>query len=104
MNMTDYKRIKKECFWDLDITEDDIRRILDGIDERAKALLFEKILLNSTRLLMDLKLFSIDDIKHMLEKIKVPLFNHDYIFRRKNISEVYFLNKPLEIDELKWLT
>ena len=100
--MIDYERIKKECFWDLDISEDDIKKILHGEDERSKTLLFEKILLNSTRLLFDLKLFNIDELKLMLEKFKVPRFNHDYIFRRKNIAEVYLFNKPLLIDELKW--
>jgi hypothetical protein len=100
--MTDYKRIKKECFWDLNFQEDDIREILEGFDERSRVLLFEKILLNSTKLLLDLKLFKKDELKSMLEKFKVPRFNHEYIFRRKNISEVYFFNKPLEIDELKW--
>ncbi len=100
--MADYERIRKECFWDLDFMEDDIRKILAGLDERSKPLLFEKILLNSSRMLYDLQLFKIDELDSLLERFVVPKFNHDYAFRRKNIAEVYFFNKPLEIDELKW--
>jgi hypothetical protein len=100
--MIDYERIRKECFWDLNIQEEDIRKMLDGLDARSKALLFEKILLNSTRLLFDLKLFNKDELRHMLENFKVPQFNSEYVFRRKNSAEVYFFNKPLLIDELKW--
>jgi hypothetical protein len=45
-----YARIKKDCFWDLDISETDIENIAKGKDERKKKMLFEKILLNSTAL------------------------------------------------------
>jgi hypothetical protein len=100
--MIDYERIRKECFWDLDIQEKDIRKMLDGLDARSKVLLFEKILLNSTKLLFDLKLFNKDELNKMLENFKVSRFNSEYIFRRKNIAEVYFFNRPLQIDELKW--
>lgn len=100
--MIEYERIIKECFWDLNIKEEDIRNMLAGLDSRSKALLFEKILLNSTKLLFDLKLFNIDELNYLIEKFTVPRFNHEYIFRRKNIAEAYFFNRPLEIEELKW--
>jgi hypothetical protein len=100
--MIEYKRIRKECFWDLDVQEDDIREMLVGADKRSQVFLFEKILLNSTKLLFDLEMFNMDLLRDMLEKYTVPRFNHDYIFRRKNIAEAYFFDKPLEIAELKW--
>jgi len=65
--------------------------------------LFEEILLNSTRLLVDLNIFKNDDLQNLIEKFKVPAFNHDYVFRRKNIAKVYFLDKSLKINELKWV-
>jgi hypothetical protein len=102
MTMNEYNRIKKECFWDLNIGETEIKEMLAGADERAEAFLFDKILQNSTRLLFDLELFKRDVLKELLEKYKVPRFNHDYLFRRKNIAEAYFFDKPLEIEELKW--
>ena len=66
-------------------------------------MLFEKILLNSTSLFNDLKIFDIKDIEIYLEEYKIPRFNSEYAFRIKNLAEVYFLNKPLLIDELKWV-
>jgi len=101
--MIDCNRIKKECFWDLNISNDEIDEMISGSDSRSKAFLFEKILLNSTKLLRDLDIFQRTELKVLLEKFKVPQFNHDYVFRRKNIAEVYFFDEPLLIDELKWI-
>jgi len=99
----DLIRIIKECFWDMKLTANDIVDIANGEDWTQKKYLFRKLLLNSTRVLSDLKIFSQDDLKKLIEEFKVPQFNHDYIFRRHNIVEVYFLDKPLLIDELKWV-
>jgi len=103
MNKINYARIKKDCFWDLDISQDDIQKIITSGDERQKKILFEKILLNSTVLFKDLKIFDLKDIKTFLQEYKVPRFNSKYAFRRKNLAEVYFFDKPLLIDELKWV-
>jgi len=99
----DLIRIIKECFWDMKLTASNIIDIANGNDSAQKKYLFRKILLNSTRVLYDLKIFNQDDLKVLIEEFKVPQFNHDYIFRRHNIVEVYFLDKPLLIDELKWV-
>ena len=96
--------IIKDCFWDLDFTDRDLADIINSKDIKKKSFLFDKILLNSTNLFIDLKIFNSDDLKILIEKFEVPNFNYDYIFRRKNIVEVYFLDKPLLIDELKWVT
>jgi len=97
------KNILKDCFWEYSFTEKDIIDIIKGNDFAKKKFLFRKILLNSTRVLTDLKIFESSELKRMIEEFKVPKFNHDYIFRRHNIVEVYFLNKPLLINELKWV-
>ena len=97
-----YERIIKECFWDLRITVDDIEAIIHGSDFRKKSMLFEKILLNSTSLFQDLKIFTKDDLEALIENYKIPPFNADYAFRRKNMAEVFFFDKPLLIEELKW--
>ena len=97
-----FARIKRECFWDMNISEEDIENIIQGNDERKKKMLFEKILLNSTALFKDLKLFSREELETYLKTYRIPEFNAEYAFRRKNMAEVYFFNKPLLIDELKW--
>jgi len=70
--------------------------------KEEKSFLFSKILLNSTEMLQDLEIFSIDDLTVFINDFKVTNFNHDYIFKRKNIAEVYFLDKELLVDELRW--
>ena len=101
--MFDYKRIQKDCFWDLGLTSDDIENIVKSDDSKKINMLFEKILLNSTALFQDLKIFDKKQLENFLENYKVPQFNGEYAFRRKNMAEVYFFDKPLLIDELKWV-
>lgn len=101
--MINYQRIIKDCFWDSNISKNDICAILKSDNIREKKYLFEKILLNSTKLFVDLSIFTIKEIKDFTETYKVPQFNNQYIFRRKNLVEVFFLDKPLLIEELKWI-
>ncbi|MCL0107443.1 hypothetical protein M1N70_00350 [Peptococcaceae bacterium] len=101
--MYDLKRIKRDCFWDYNFTEEEIEKLAKSNNFREKQFLFEKILLNSTRLFEDLKIFDRKDLKRLIESYKVPPFNYEYAFRRKNLVEVYFFDKPLLIGELKWL-
>ena len=101
--MNIYKRIIKDCFWDLNFEVNDIQKIISSNDIQKKSFLFNKILLNSTSMFQSLKIFTVDEIKYFLDELKIPKFNYDYIFKRKNMAEVYFLDRPLLIDELKWI-
>jgi hypothetical protein len=101
--MVNLDRILKTCFWEYNFTTDNILKISQGENMREKKFLFEKILLNSTEMLQDLQIFTQKDLEFLIEDFKVTVFNHDYVFKRKNIAEVYFLNKDLEVDELKWI-
>jgi len=103
INSSRYKRIIDDCFWDSNVTVEDIDSMLHSGDMRAEKYLFEKILINSTDILIDLSLFKKDELKTIMKEYKVPTFNYDYIFRRKNIAEVYLFDAPLLIDELKWI-
>ena len=96
-------RLLKECFWDYDFTLDDVVKMSVSDDLREKVFLFEKILLNSTKMIKDLKLFKPTDLKQLLENYKVPQFNKEYVFKRKNIADVYFLGKEVLVNELKWV-
>ena len=100
--MINYERIIKDCFWDYSFSVDAIKKLASG-DVREKSFLFQKILLNSTVLFSTLKIFQDDDLKYLIENYKVPTFNHDYIAKRKNMAEVYFLDKPVTVNELKWI-
>jgi len=102
--MFDYLRIIKECFWDTEIDKSEILKIANGNDFRKKQFLFEKILLNSTKMFNDLNMFNKKELKKMLSEIKISSFNKNYILRRKNLVEVYFFDSELLIDELKWVS
>ena len=101
--MFDFSRVKKECFWDSDITEKMFYDTILSEDTRKKQYIFEKILLNSTKMLKDLTVFPKKDLKKLLDNVNISTFNKEYILRRKNLAEVYFFDKELQIDELKWV-
>ncbi|MEA1986650.1 MAG: hypothetical protein U9N76_04090 [Candidatus Marinimicrobia bacterium] len=101
--MIKYDRIKKDCFWDYNFTNKEIKQLAESNNKVKRSFLFQKILLNSTSFLQDLKIFRIDVLHNLLKNYKVPEFNKEYIFRRKNMADVYFLDKKLLIDELKWM-
>ena len=101
--MFEFSRIKKECFWDSNITEEMFQNIILSQDMGKKQYVFEKILLNSTKMLKDLTVFQKKDLKKLLDNLKISNFNKEYILRRKNLAEVYFFDKELQIDELKWV-
>ena len=101
--MVDYERIIKDCFWDYNFSPDAIKKLASG-NQREQSFLFQKILLNSTTIFNALKIFKDDDLKYLIENYSVPTFNHNYIHKRKNMAEVYFLNKPVTVNELKWVS
>lgn len=61
--MDKFERIKKECFWEYDLYEDFLRNVGNINDFKIKKFVFEKILLNSSRLFEDLSIFSKEDIE-----------------------------------------
>ena len=98
-----YQQLISDCFWEYDFTPEDITRMIDADDFREKRFLFGKIMANSTNLLKDLKVFPLEDLNLLLDGYIVPEFNHEFLWRRKNIVEFYFFNKKLKVEELKWV-
>lgn len=97
-----YNQILKDCFWDYDFTSSDIDNMVKNNGKREMTFLFAKILENSTQMLNSMNIFDKNSLKTLIEAYRVPTFNHDYISRRLNILEYYFLDKPLTINELRW--
>ena len=98
-----YEQILKDCFWEYKFNEEKIRFFSNSSDFAEKKFLFGKILLNSTEVLSALGIFKFNDLRKLIEDFKVPEFNHEFIYRRKNMAEVFFLDKPLLIEELQWM-
>lgn len=101
--MFDFYRVQKECFWDISMSEEMLYNIINSQDMKKKQYVFEKILLNSTKIFSDLKIFNKNELKDFTKNINVSSFNRAHILRRKNLVEVYFFNKELQVDELKWV-
>ena len=98
------KQILQECFWDMSFSIEEIDKIVNGKDFRKKTFLFDKILLNNTKLFVALSIFNKNDLERLIKEYKIPDFNRDIAKRRLNLSEVYFLDMPLKIKELYWST
>ncbi len=101
--LINYERMIKDCFWEYNFTFEEIQKLSQSDNAHEKEFLFEKILLNSTNLFADLKIFDSKILADLINNYKVPSFNSAHAFKRKNLAEVYFLNKPLTINELKWI-
>lgn len=101
--MINYDRIIKDCFWDYNFSNVEILQLATSDNIRERNFLFQKILLNSTNMFSDLKIFNIDILSELLESYEVPKFNYHYTFKRKNMAEIYFFDKPVLVNELKWV-
>ena len=97
------KSILKDCFWEYNFNEKDIISLSKSKDSQEQIFLFSKILENAKELLKSMKIFDKHDLERLIESYIVPTFKYEYMARRLNIVEYYFLNKPLTINELKWV-
>ena len=99
--MERFERIKKECFWDYNISACDIKNIFSHGSKEEKKKLFAKIIYNSSDKLADLKLFSIDELEEFFEDFK-PSYNSKYISKHIKVLKYLLLNKKEEIKGLEW--
>jgi len=87
-----YERLKRECFWEYNFSDEDIDNLRFSKDIREKQFLFEKILSNSTDLLNDMELFDRKDLEELVEKYIVPkpileiIHNYDNKHEQDSIS------------------
>ena len=103
MQKQQIKNILKDCFWEYNFNEQDIISLAKSKDKQEQMFLFSKILENSKELLKSMKIFNKNDLERLIESYRVPTFKYEYMARRFNIVEYYFLDKPLIINELKWV-
>jgi hypothetical protein len=98
-----YERIIKESFWDYNFTVYEIKEICQSNNLKNKKFVFEKILKNSTEILIDITIFTENDIIKLLKEFKPPKFNYDFINRRFKILKRLILKEEVEIMELSWI-
>ena len=103
MPINQLKTILKDCFWEYNFTENDIISLAKSQNQQEQIFLFTKILENAKELIKSMKIFDKEDLENLIELYTLPTFKRDYMARRLNIIEYYFLDRPLTINELKWV-
>ncbi|MCP4160440.1 MAG: hypothetical protein GY760_10225 [Deltaproteobacteria bacterium] len=100
--MVDYNRIIKECFWDYNISKNEIISIAESNDFREKKHLFEKILLNSTDRIRSIKeLFKKNDLIELFDSISINRYNK-YAERNILVTRYFLLGENQKIKGLEW--
>ena len=98
---TDTKRLLKDCFWDLNLDEDDLKQIIKEGDKRELKKLFSRIIYNSQDKLRDLQIFTKEQIREFLTDFKVT-YNHKYINKHLLIIRSLLLGEKHQIKGLEW--
>lgn len=101
-NSAVYSRLVKDCFWDYDVTEADIREILQSADLRRKQVLFSKIIYNSTDKARTLQVLFTSEILHTLFAGFKSSYNHKYIDRYVLVLRNILFNETNYIESLAW--
>ncbi len=99
--MSQWERIKRECFWDYHLTPEQLENIVKNGSYTEKKRLFFRILLNSTDRLADLGIFSAHDLKLLFNETP-PWFPSKDMARRIKILKNLLLNEKEPIPELEW--
>jgi len=97
----DYEKIIKDCFWDSNISENDLKKIIDSHDEREKRKLFSKIIYNSKDKLQALQIFTHEELKYFFLDFKVT-YNKKYINRCILVLKSLLLGEKYHINGLEW--
>lgn len=96
------ERIKENCFWDYNFTDEEILKMANNGTEHEVNFLFNKIFANSTRPEWDLRIFPKDIMFKKLKEYKPPRFNNKYFSHRLKVLKFIFDIDKTPIEELAW--
>ena len=99
--MINYERIIKDCFWDSNINESDLKKIISNADDREIKKLFSKIIYNATDKLQALQLFTQSQLKSCFSTFEVT-YNKKYISKHILVLKSLLLNETHYIKGLEW--
>jgi hypothetical protein len=100
-NEKDARRLIKECFWDYNLTVQDIFDMAKSDNSRLQKKLFDKIIYNSSDKSRALKAFNPDDLKKLFEQF-TPSQNLNFINKIIPALRNILLNEKNVIPSLKW--
>jgi len=96
------QQINRECFWEYHMTSAEILKMAQSGSDQEKYFLFTKIIENSTDVLKNIDIFSIDDQKKMAALYKPSNFNHNFLDKRHKIIKYFLTGQKVNIPELRW--
>ncbi|HOV13542.1 MAG TPA: hypothetical protein PK771_04600 [Spirochaetota bacterium] len=95
------EKIIKECYWDYNITADDLIEKINSSDIREKSKIFNKIIENSTDKVFSLRIFDSEELRKLFDQ-----YNNTFNKKRieKNILALrnIFLGEKNQIKGLEW--
>jgi len=95
------ERIRKECFWDYNITSKDIEKIFHSGSKYEKKKLFDKIFFNSKDKISDLSLFTTKELREFFIDLNLN-YCAKYIIRHILILKFLFFNEKVDVKGLEW--
>lgn len=97
-----YSNLIKDCFWDYNVSEEKIRKIVQSDDFRQKQFLFSKIIYNSTDKARTLSvLFNRETLKRLFSAFKIE-YNRRYISKCVLLLRNILLDEDNYIESLAW--
>ncbi len=97
-----YSQLIKDCYWDCNVTVNDIMTILQSDDFRQKQSLFSKIIYNSTDKARTLQVLFNKEMLQRLFSTFESSYNHNYIDRYILILRNILLGENNHIESLAW--
>ena len=86
------------------MTNKEILEMAQNGNKQEKYFLFTKIIENSTDILNNIEIFSIDDQKKMISLYKPPNFNYNFLNKRHKIIKYFLTGEKVNIPELQWIS
>ncbi|MGI5172130.1 hypothetical protein H0R92_00820 [Treponema sp. OMZ 840] len=91
----------KDCFWDYNISEDELKNIACGSDIKKKQWLFNRIVYNSPDKIHDLSIFNKKDLQNLFDNFKLSArlgLSSDSFSALRNTM----LNERQYIEKFQW--
>ena len=96
-----FDKIIKDCYWDYNITADDLIEKVNSSDMREKSKIFNKIIENSTERVFSLQIFAGEDLKKLFDQYQ-NTFTIKRIERNVLALRNLFLGEKNYIKGLEW--
>jgi len=95
--------IKRDCYWDYNVTEKEIQEISESDNFRLKQKLFAKIMYNSTDRLKALQIFKHEDLNKLFNSFSPsPGYKEKYINKHILVLRNILLNEKNKVEGLQW--